>query len=246
MKLARLLLVFAAVLAALPVLAEKKVLGKLGQALKTMPIFSKMDAKSKVLYRSKAFEYIVVKPAKYKAWTAVLLQNGRYGYVQTERVAILPYEVTTDQSRTQTRSTSHPSSRGSFPSNGATPPLGTSLAAVAKISTNYIGVKYVWGGNDLNTGVDCSSFMQKIFIQIGKKLPRTAREQIFVGQPINRLEDLQPGDRLYFWSSKRNMVGHTGVYLGNGYFCHASFGKGQVRTDYLSKNWLSILVAARR
>lgn len=246
MKLTRLLLVLTAILAALPAFAEKKVLGKLGQALKAMPIYLKMDSKSRVLYRSKAFEYIVVKPAKYKAWTAVLLQNGRYGYVQTERVAILPYEVTSDQAKSPSRNASHPSSRGSFASNGATPPPGGSLATVAKISTNYIGVKYVWGGNDLSTGVDCSSFMQKIFGQVGMKLPRTAKEQVFVGQPIQRLEDLQPGDRLYFWSSKRNMIGHTGVYLGNGYFCHASFGKGQVRTDYLSKNWLAILVAARR
>lgn len=65
--------------------------------------------------------------------------------------------------------------------------------------------------------------------------------------PITKLEDLQKGDRLYFWSKSRNKIGHTGVYLGNGYFVHSSSGKGKVTTDYLATpKWLNILVAARR
>lgn len=233
MKLSRLLSTVILCLLGLSALgAEKKVLGKLGQALETTPIYSKMDPHSSVFYRCKAYEYIVVQPAKYRAWTMVLLQNGRYGYVQTAKVATLPYEVTTDHPRTE--------ARDSLPSRG-------SRATVAQFSTRYIGVPYVWGGTDLSKGVDCSGFMQKIFGQVGMKLPRTAREQVHVGQRIDRLEDLQPGDRLYFWSYKRNMVGHTGVYLGNGYFCHASSSNGQIVTDYLGKkHWLAILVAARR
>jgi len=68
-----------------------------------------------------------------------------------------------------------------------------------------------------------------------------------VGTPVTRLEDLQPGDRLYFWDAKRGMIGHTGIYLGGGYFVHSSRGHGGVNTDYLGqKKWLNILVAARR
>ena len=68
-----------------------------------------------------------------------------------------------------------------------------------------------------------------------------------MGQQITRLEDLQAGDRLYFWENKRGKIGHTGIYLGKGYFVHSSVGNHGVATDYLgSKNWLKILVAARR
>lgn len=230
MTLRRLLLLVVASLLALSAFAEKRVLGKLGQALEVTKIYAKTDARSRVLYSCAAYEYVVIQPTKFKAWRAVLLQNGRYGYVQAEKVATLPYEITTNEAG-PARTASLPSRSGS---------------TVARYSLNFVGVPYKWGGNDLSTGVDCSSFMQKIFGVIGKKLPRTAREQVQVGQEIKRLEDLIPGDRLYFWSSKRNMVGHTGVYLGNGYFCHASYSNGKVVTDYLGKRWLAILVAARR
>lgn len=231
MKLVRLLLLVVACLSALSAYADKRVLGKLGQALKATKIYAKTDINSKVFYSCSAYEYVVVSPTKFKAWTAVLLQNGRYGYVQTEKIATLPYEVTTSEP-VSARTASLPSRSGS---------------AVARYSLNFVGVPYKWGGTDLRSGVDCSAFMQKIFGKIGEKLPRTAREQVNVGEQIRRLEDLQPGDRLYFWSSKRNMVGHTGVYLGNGYFCHASYSNGKIVTDYLGKkHWLSILVAARR
>lgn len=65
--------------------------------------------------------------------------------------------------------------------------------------------------------------------------------------PITRYEDLQPGDRLYFWSTSRNKVGHTGIYLGNGYFSHSSTTNGGVATDNLGNpHWQKMLVAARR
>ena len=44
-------------------------------------------------------------------------------------------------------------------------------------------------------------------------LPRTAAEQATVGEPITRLEDLQPGDRLYFKERSETRISHTGIYL---------------------------------
>jgi cell wall-associated NlpC family hydrolase len=79
------------------------------------------------------------------------------------------------------------------------------------------------------------------------QLPRTAAEQVKVGQPVRRLDELRAGDRLYFWDKKRGKVGHTGIYLGGGYFVHSSRSHNGVATDYLgSRTWLNMLVAARR
>jgi cell wall-associated NlpC family hydrolase len=154
--------------------------------------------------------------------------------VPASKVAVLPYQVTANAPTTTTRS-----SAASLPSR--------SKQALADYSLNYLGTPYKWGGTDMNNGVDCSAFMKGLFGKIGMSLPRTAAEQVRVGQAIYRLEDLQPGDRLYFWSSKRNKVGHTGIYLGRGYFVHASSGNGKVVTSYLGgKYWLQTLVAARR
>jgi cell wall-associated NlpC family hydrolase len=162
----------------------------------------------------------------------VLLQNGRYGYVPADTIAKLPYEVTTEvPSRMSRQAISNPGSRGS----------------VVDMGLQYRGTPYVWGGNNLRSGIDCSGFVKKLFGEVGVNLPRTASEQALVGQPIQRLEDLQKGDRLYFWENKRNKIGHTGIYMGNGYFVHSSRGHNGVATDYLgSPKWLKILVAARR
>ena len=85
--------------------------------------------------------------------------------------------------------------------------------------------------------------------RIGYNLPRTAAEQALVGQPIYRLEDLKKGDRLYFWDSKRGMVGHAAIFIGGrtgDEFVHSSHGKGGVATSRLTQSWLNILYAARR
>lgn len=214
--------------------ADVKVLGKLGQALEHTPIYSNTDTKSRVYYRVKEFEYLVVQDFKFPEWRKVLLQNGRFGYVRSEKVAALPYEVTVDSSA------SRPASQSSRAG-------GNWREGIAQSSLNFVGTPYKWGGNDLRGGIDCSGFVKQLFGSVGAQLPRTAAEQVKVGEPISRLEELQAGDRLYFWDAKRGKIGHTGIYMGNGYFTHASSGKGQVSTDFLGQDkWLKILVAARR
>lgn len=111
----------------------------------------------------------------------------------------------------------------------------------------FMGTKYVWGGTDLDNGIDCSGFVMRLFGKYGKRLPRTAAEQAKVGQPVERLEDLRPGDRLYFWEYKRGKVGHTAIYIGDNKFIHSSSSRGGVNIDDLRKNyWRRILVGVRR
>jgi cell wall-associated NlpC family hydrolase len=229
----RFLSVIAGLMLCLPVFAQKVVLGKLGQALAKSAIYSRPSTQARVYYHVKAFEYLVLQTAHNPSYYKVLLQNGSYGYVPTQQVAKLPYDVTADRSApTTSRDYVALSSR--------------SRAAVARYSLNFEGTPYKWGGNDPRSGIDCSGFVKYLYGQIGLNLPRTAAEQVNVGQRVSRLEDLKAGDRLYFWSSKRNKIGHTGLYLGNGYFVHSSTNHNGVDTDYLSKKWLGILVAARR
>jgi cell wall-associated NlpC family hydrolase len=217
----------------------KVVLGKLGQVTEATKIYSRPATNSHVYYRIKAYEYIVIQP-KSDGWFKVLLRNGEYGYVETDAVAKLPFQVTVDKPVQRTRNLS---SRGSY----RMPSGGGSSALAAKEALQYIGTPYVWGGNDPNRGIDCSGLVQKMFGDIGQNLPRTAAEQANVGIPITRLEDLRAGDRLYFWEAKRGKIGHTGIYLGNGYFVHSSRGHNGVATDFLGqKKWLSILYSARR
>ena len=217
---------------ALSASAEKVHLGKLGQALQRTPIYSRASESSRIYYRLKPFEYVVVNTSPTSRYLKVLMGNGSVGYVATAAVARLPYDVSVD------RSTQKPVAGLSSNSN---------RQAIADYSLKFTGTPYKWGGNDPTKGIDCSGFVKFLYGQIGVSLPRTAAEQVRVGSPITKFEDLLPGDRLYFWSKKKSKVGHTGIYLGNGYFCHSSTSNGGVATDHLGKaTWRNSLVAARR
>ncbi len=232
------------VLALAPVLAlaSDPVLGRLGQALDSTPIYSRASSNSRVYYRVKSYEYLIVRTAANgSTYTPVVMENKQLGYIRTNKVAVLPYNVTA--SRTFTNRGGNTTSR----SGSATAASSDAKAGIAQYALKYTGTPYKWGGNNLNSGIDCSAFVQQLFGKIGVNLPRTAAEQARVGQKIERLEDLQPGDRLYFWDKKRGKIGHTGIYMGNGYFVHSSVNNRGVATDDLrNEKWRNMLVAARR
>jgi murein DD-endopeptidase len=209
---------------------EQRVLGKFGQAVDNTYIYRTPNSKARAYCKVKQFQYLIVQEYTEK-YTKVVMSNRTYGYVRNDKVVILP-ELVYETEKSQGPNTSGLSSRGD----------------AANAGRAYIGkTKYVWGGNDINNGIDCSAFVKKLYGDIaGVNLPRTAAEQAKVGTRVTRYEDLQPGDRLYFWEKKRGMIGHTGMYLGNGYFIHSSRGHNGVATDFLSDKWRRILVAARR
>jgi peptidoglycan DL-endopeptidase LytE len=98
-----------------------------------------------------------------------------------------------------------------------------------KVATGFIGAPYRFGGSSLK-GIDCSSFVQKIYRIFDIQLPRNAREQSKVGINISR-ENLAQGD-LVFFHTKRSL-GHVGIYIGNNEFVHASSRSRGVRVDSL-------------
>lgn len=75
----------------------------------------------------------------------------------------------------------------------------------------YVGLRYVWGGKSLETGVDCSGFVIAIYRKYGVNLNYPLYKE---GTGVSYSE-AQPGDVLYF-------PGHYGLYLGDGMMVHAS------------------------
>ena len=219
-----------------------KSLGKLGQTISKTTIFRKPSRKSPAMAEVNSYRYLVINPTDNNSWLAVTMSDGSIGFVDSDTVAKLPYEVTMDDKK-----------HGAHGVPTATIPAPNSAKQEAiQESFKYIGTPYKWGGENLNSGIDCSSFVQKLYSRAGISLPRTAKEQAIIGQKVARLEDLQPGDRLYFWSSKRGSIGHTGIFLGyfqdgGAYFIHSSSSNHGVATDDLrNPKWRRILVDARR
>lgn len=109
-----------------------------------------------------------------------------------------------------------------------------------------VGVRYRWGGNDEDSGLDCSGFVRLVFKDsIGTSLPRTAREMSDFGEKVD-FSELKPGD-LVFFNTMRRAFSHVGIYLGDNHFMHAPRAGAEVRVENMdSAYWLKRFNGARR
>ena len=89
-------------------------------------------------------------------------------------------------------------------------------------SERFLGIPYTWGGRS-SFGYDCSGFVQMLYSKLGVQLERDAKQQ---ARDVHMLtiaqEQLEPGDLLFFAKSPEHLMGHVGLYLGNGRFIHGS------------------------
>jgi hypothetical protein len=118
----------------------------------------------------------------------------------------------------------------------------TDLTSTAK---DYIGAPYKYGGNDINTGVDCSAYTKFIFSKLGISLERTSKDQYQQGTSVSK-DSLKAGD-LVFFNTSGNGISHVGIYIENGNFISATPSSG-VRIDKLNDPyyWGSRYIGAKR
>jgi cell wall-associated NlpC family hydrolase len=109
-----------------------------------------------------------------------------------------------------------------------------------------IGVKYTYGGNTPEQGLDCSGFVKLVFQQtMGMSLPRQSHEMSKLGETVEQAS-LMPGD-LVFFNTLRRSNSHVGIYIGDGQFVHSPSSGGKVRVENLSaKYWQSRFDGAKR
>jgi cell wall-associated NlpC family hydrolase len=109
-----------------------------------------------------------------------------------------------------------------------------------------VGVRYRFGGNDEDSGLDCSGFVRLVFKDsLGAQLPRTAAEMSQVGQRVDTSQ-LKPGD-LVFFNTMRRTFSHVGIYLGDNHFLHAPRTGAEVRVENMEDSyWIKRYNGARR
>lgn len=110
----------------------------------------------------------------------------------------------------------------------------------------FLGVPYRRGGSSVDTGFDCSGFVQAMYEQAaGLVLPRRANEQAAATEKIDRRE-LQPGD-LVFFNTLRRTFSHVGIYIGDNRFIHSPRPGAQVRVEDMAlPYWARRFDGARR
>jgi len=113
----------------------------------------------------------------------------------------------------------------------------SSTAGVVNDAMQYVDkLPYIWGGQSLTNGADCSGFTQQLYRAYGINLDRTAQAQYDQNIGVRVTKDqLQPGDMVFFNGYKgAGGVGHVGIYIGGGQFVHEP-GSGQTaKVSYLS------------
>ncbi len=126
------------------------------------------------------------------------------------------------------------------------PPALPKASEVAVHAMGFMGVPYRWGGNEAETGLDCSGFVRAVYQQIlGVTLPRTSDRQAAVTLTID-LKDLAPGD-LVFFNTMKQAFSHVGIYVGEGRFVHAPRTGERIRLEKLAGSyWRDRFDGARR
>lgn len=108
---------------------------------------------------------------------------------------------------------------------------------IAVYAKQFVGVKYVYGGDSPAEGFDCSGFIGYVYKKFNVRLNRSAESMYSNGVKVSKTQ-LHAGDILFFDASSRKASGsidHVGIYLGSDLFIHASSSNGEVKIQKLSE-----------
>lgn len=99
-------------------------------------------------------------------------------------------------------------------SSDSTVPYNPTGAAVVNYACQFVGNPYVYGGNSLTNGTDCSGFIKLVYANFGVSLPRSSGAYLSVGRSVPYSQAM-PGDIICY-------SGHVALYMGGGQIVHAS------------------------
>jgi len=106
---------------------------------------------------------------------------------------------------------------------------------------DWMGVRYRLPGRS-RQGVDCSNFTSIIKQEVlNMQIPAGAANQATLFPKIEKIEDLQFGDLVFFTGRNRqsNRIGHVGIYIGNGLFAHSSTQRGVIYS-HISEGYYAV------
>lgn len=114
---------------------------------------------------------------------------------------------------------------------------------ITDTALKLVGVPYKWGGVTTQ-GFDCSGLVWYVFDKNSIHLPRTADVQYQAGKTVSR-GNLKQGD-LVFFTTYEPGASHTGIYLENDNFIHASSSRGVMVSKLTDSYWQTRYLGARR
>lgn len=188
-----------------------------------------------------------------KEWSKILYAEDKEGYVASEYITIEEHftyakSIEEEQKELETQlllAQRAQEAEDATPENttvrATAPP--TDYANVSELRTaivnyamQYLGNRYISGGQSLEKGTDCSGFTCYIYAVFGYSLSRTPQGQWGSNGRNITVEEAQPGD-IVCYSSNGSRCSHVGLYIGNGQIIHsANSRKGVIISDIYYDN----------
>lgn len=109
---------------------------------------------------------------------------------------------------------------------------GGGAEALVSVALKYVDTPYVYSEETPEKGFDCSGLVHYSLKTVGVSVGRLSAHgfsQVSQWALVERYDDLRRGDLVFFLKEgSATAIGHTGIYLGNGSFVHASSSRGKV------------------
>jgi len=116
--------------------------------------------------------------------------------------------------------------------------LHASPRDIIQTARKYLGIPHCMGGRTMHC-MDCSGLVAEVFAAFGIHLPHNSEEQARYGKILTEMDQLEGGDLVFFIRSyyTRHFITHSGIYIGNDEFIHASTSRGVTITSLYDPWW---------
>lgn len=217
--------------------AAKKVAATSGTVtVETLNVRSKADLDASVVTKLKEGAKVTIQDQS-GDWYKIKTSGGEVGWVYAEYISTKNTSVSRGTTTSRGGEVNRVIDTEDIPDPNDSQNDTTTGKEIVAYAKNFIGIKYVYGGETPKQGFDCSGFVKYVYAHFGLSLERASTDQASQGKKVSKA-NLRIGDLVFFdTNGGKNRINHVGIYVGDGKFIHASSPRYDVTITSLSDDY---------